>query len=156
LRRLYSLFVNYDSATARVLASNRPDPSSTYLNEKLQKALLMETYLSHTHDSPSFKTLLKSQPPKYPADKPAIILSSDLMMKEDSSWAEGQRSLAEEVTSEVGRRRWEIIKKTDHDLCYVGGGPGGNGRGRRQCTRGECQGREGWRLASRRGGAGTE
>jgi len=135
LRRLYSLFVNYDSATARVLASTRPKPSSTYLNEKLQKALLMETYLSHTHDSPSFKTLSRSRPPRYPADKPAIILSSDLKMKEDTSWAEGQRSLAEEVTSEVGRRRWEVIKKTGHDLCYVAGRPGGNGRGRRECTR---------------------
>lgn len=137
LRRLYSLFANYDSAIARVMASARPHPASTYLSEKLQKALLEETYLSHTHDSPSFRTLLRSQPPRYPADTPAIILSSDEKMQQDTAWAEGQRSLAEEVTSETGRRRWEVIKKTGHDLCAVDGGKKGDGRGRRECTRGE-------------------
>lgn len=134
ITRFYSLFAYYDSATARILASKRPNPSSTYLSEKMQATLLREMYLSHTHDSPSYKTLLSAQPPKYPADKPAIILSSDEMMQRDKAWAEGQRSLAEEITSEEHRISWEIVKgRTGHDICSPYGGK--DGRGRRYCTR---------------------
>lgn len=132
IHRFYSLFAEYDGSTARVMASNRPKPSSTRLSEKLQKSLLQETYLSRTHDSISYQQLTESKR-TYPFNTPAIILSSDAEMKKSNAWAEGQRSLAEEVTSEVGRLRWEVVKKgIGHDLCSP---LEGDARGRRECTR---------------------
>jgi hypothetical protein len=134
LQRFYSLFTQYDPSISRILASKRPHPSSTKLSERMLRTLLAETYQAHTHDSQSYTDLLKAQPPKYPSDTPAIILSSREQMEKEKSWAEGQRSLAEEVTSETGRLDWQIIKgDVGHDLCSPTGGK--DARGRRACSR---------------------
>lgn len=134
LHRFYSLFTMYDPSISRILASKRPPPSTAKLSEKMLRSLLAETYQAHTHDGQSYTDLLKAQPPKYPSDTPAIILSSRQQMEKEKSWAEGQRSLAEEITSETGRVDWQIIKgNAPHDLCSPTGGK--DARGRRACSR---------------------
>jgi pimeloyl-ACP methyl ester carboxylesterase len=134
IKRFYSLFTQYDPSMSRVLASKRPSPSTAELSTPLRSRLTAEVYESHTHHSQSYKALLGAQPPKYPSDKPAIILSSDLQMQRNKAWAEGQRALAEEITSEEGREAWVVIKGgVGHDLCSPTGGK--DGRGRRACSR---------------------
>ena len=134
IRRFYSLFTQYDPSMSRVLASKRPSPSTAELSTPLRSRLTAEVYESHTHHSQSYKALLGAQPPRYPSDKPAIILSSDLQMQRNKAWAEGQRALAEEITSEEGREAWVVIKGgVGHDLCSPTGGK--DGRGRRACSR---------------------
>lgn len=134
IKRFYSLFTQYDPSMSRVLASKRPDPSTAELSTPLRSRLTAEIYESHTHHSRSYKSLLDAQPPTYPSDKPAIILSSDLQMQRNKAWAEGQRALAEEITSEQGREAWVVIKGgVGHDLCSPTGGK--DGRGRRACSR---------------------
>lgn len=134
LHRFYSLFSQYDPSISRILASKRPHPASINLSEKMLQAVLAETYEAHTHDSQSYSDLLKAQPPKYPSDVPAIILSSRAQMEKEKSWAEGQRALAEEITSESGRVDWQVIKgNVGHDICSPTGGK--DARGRRACSR---------------------
>jgi pimeloyl-ACP methyl ester carboxylesterase len=134
IKRFYSLFTQYDPSMSRVLASKRPSPSTAELSTPLRSRLTAEVYESHTHHSQSYKALLGAQPPRYPSDKPAIILSSDLQMQRNKAWAEGQRALAEEITSEEGREAWVVIKGgVGHDLCSPTGGK--DGRGRRACSR---------------------
>ncbi|KAJ9112734.1 hypothetical protein QFC22_006236 [Naganishia vaughanmartiniae] len=134
ITRFYSLFTQYDPSMSRVLASKRPSPSTAQLSTPLRSRLTAEVYESHTHHSASYTALLKAQPPRYPSDKPAIILSSDEQMQRNKAWAEGQRALAEEITSETGREAWVVVKGgVGHDLCSPTGGK--DGRGRRACSR---------------------
>ncbi|KAJ9119370.1 hypothetical protein QFC24_005841 [Naganishia onofrii] len=134
ITRFYSLFTQYDPSMSRVLASKRPSPSTAELSTPLRSRLTAEVYESHTHHSTSYTALLKAQPPRYPSNKPAIILSSDEQMQRNKAWAEGQRALAEEITSEEGREAWVVVKGgVGHDLCSPTGGK--DGRGRRACSR---------------------
>ncbi|KAK6908529.1 hypothetical protein I204_06509 [Kwoniella mangroviensis CBS 8886] len=116
LNRLPSVLLRRSTSLSRILASSRPTPSTVRLNEKLRKSRLQETIGSQSRTSASFRVLLESGY-KYPSTKPAIVLSSDRRMKDDESWAEGQRVLAEEVTSDDGLVDWIKVDKVDHFVC---------------------------------------
>ncbi|OCF62152.1 hypothetical protein L486_01819 [Kwoniella mangroviensis CBS 10435] len=116
LNRLPSVLLRRSTSLSRILASSRPTPSTVRLNEKLRKSRLQETIGSQSRTSASFRVLLESGY-KYPLTKPAIVLSSDRRMKDDESWAEGQRVLAEEVTSDDGLVDWIKVDKVDHFVC---------------------------------------
>ncbi|WRT69643.1 uncharacterized protein IL334_006632 [Kwoniella shivajii] len=120
LNRLPSVLLRRSTSLSRILASSRPTPSTVRLNEKLRKARLQETMGNQSRTSLSFRTLLESGY-KYPSTKPAIILSSKNRMTKDESWSEGQRVLAEEVTSEEGLVDWLQIEDVDHFVCEGSG-----------------------------------
>jgi len=125
IRRLPSVLFRQSSSLSRVLASTYPAPSTAYLNENLLKARLQETFGAHSYSSASFRALLESGS-KYPRDKKAIVISSKGKMEADENWAEGQRGLAEEVTSEEGLVEW-IRVEGGHRVC--------EGEGRSECER---------------------
>ncbi|RXK41819.1 hypothetical protein M231_00818 [Tremella mesenterica] len=91
ITRLPSLLLRRSTSISRILASTYTQTSQ--LNGNLRKALLQETFSSHTHQSASFAALLHSAD-SYPI-RPAVVLSSAERMK-DLKWAEGQEALARE------------------------------------------------------------
>lgn len=114
--RLPSALLRRSDSLSRILASTHPLPSTERLNQNLQKARLQETFGSHSHTSESFQALLGSGH-KYPADVPAIVISSLRRISADEEWAEGQRQLAEEVTSKNGLVDWVKVKGVGHHVC---------------------------------------
>lgn len=42
-------------------------------------------------------------------------------MEKDSGWAEGQKGLAEKVTSEEGLVEWIKVSGVGHDVCHQKG-----------------------------------
>ncbi|KAK8849618.1 hypothetical protein IAR55_004953 [Kwoniella newhampshirensis] len=124
LSRLPSVLLRRSNSLSRILASSHPSPNTVRLNEKLQKARLQETIGSLSRSSASFRALLESGR-KYPAGKKAIVISSKDRMNKDGVWAEGQRVLAEEVTSEEGLLSWAKVEGVGHFVC--------EGQGRRVC-----------------------
>ncbi|WWC95765.1 hypothetical protein V866_002631 [Kwoniella sp. B9012] len=116
LNRLPSVLLRRSTSLSRILASSHPSPSTARLNEKLRKSRLQETIGSQSRTSASFRVLLESGY-KYPSTKPAIVISSEKRMREDENWAEGQRVLAEEVTSDDGLVDWIKVDKVDHFVC---------------------------------------
>ncbi|WVW86983.1 hypothetical protein I302_109039 [Kwoniella bestiolae CBS 10118] len=122
LNRLPSVLLRKSTSLSRILASSHPSPSSVRLSEKLRKSRLQETIGSQSRTSASFRVLLESGY-KYPSSRPAIVLSSEKRMKDDESWAEGQRVLAEEVTSDEGLVEWLQVRGVGHFVCE------GDGRG---------------------------
>lgn len=54
---------------------------------------------------------------QYPASKPAIVISSLDRMNRSETWEEGQRGLAEEVTSEEGLVDWIKVPGVGHWVC---------------------------------------
>jgi hypothetical protein len=120
LRRFPSVLFRRSSSLSRILASSEPKPSTVYLNENLRKSRLQETFGSHSHTSASFRALLQSGR-DYPASKPAIVISSKDRMDKDANWAEGQRGLAKEVTSEEGLVEWVKVHDVGHGVCAKAG-----------------------------------
>jgi hypothetical protein len=64
---------------------------------------------------------------RYPKDARAIVLSSNRTMSADADWAEGQRGLAEEVTSDEGLVDWIKVDGVGHRVC--------EGHGKKVCER---------------------
>jgi hypothetical protein len=120
LVRFPSLLLRRSTSLSRVLASSYPKPSTTYLNENIQKARLQETFGAHSHTSASFRSLLYSGK-TYPSTKPAIIISSKDRLDNLEGWDEGQRGLAEEVTSSEGLISWEKVETGGHHVCEAEG-----------------------------------
>lgn len=120
LVRFPSLLLRRSTSLSRVLASSYPKPSTTYLNENIQKARLQETFGAHSHTSASFRALLYSGK-NYPSTKPAIVVSSRDRMDKVEGWEEGQRGLAEEVTSTEGLISWEKVENEGHHVCEATG-----------------------------------
>ncbi|ORX37835.1 hypothetical protein BD324DRAFT_623489 [Kockovaella imperatae] len=124
--RFPSILLRRSTSLSRVLASTYPEPNTAYLSESLQKARLQETFASHTHTSSSFIALLEAGD-SYPSKRPAIVISSEDRIKADSNWAEGQRSLAEDVTDVSALVSWEKVKGVGHRVC--------EGQGRKTCEK---------------------
>ncbi|WVR08105.1 hypothetical protein IAU60_005151 [Kwoniella sp. DSM 27419] len=116
LNRLPSVLLRRSTSLSRILASSYPPPSTARLSEKLRKARLQETMGSQSRTSTSFRVLLESGY-KFPGKRPAIVLSSKSRMDADEKWAEGQRVLAHEVTSEEGLVEWTPVEKVGHYVC---------------------------------------
>jgi hypothetical protein len=116
ITRFPTLIFRRSSSLSRILASSNPPPSTVHLNENLRKSRLQETFGSHSHTSPSFRALLESGK-KYPARKPAIVISSKDRMKKDKGWAEGQRGLAKEVTGDEGLVEWIKVSGVRRGVC---------------------------------------
>ena len=116
LTRFPSLLLRRSNSLSRILASTDPAPNTAYLSETLQKARLQESFNSHSHTSLSFRSLLKSGK-QYPATKPAIVISSLDRMSKSENWEEGQRGLAEEVTSDEGLVDWIKVPGVGHWVC---------------------------------------
>ena len=112
LVRLPSVLFKQSSSLSRILASRYT--RTTHLNENLRKALLQETFSSHTHQSASFAALVKSGE-TYPI-RPSVVLSSAERMEQDENWAEGQRVLAEDV-SQSGLIKWAKVPNVGHYVC---------------------------------------
>ncbi|WVQ96013.1 hypothetical protein IAU59_003113 [Kwoniella sp. CBS 9459] len=124
LNRLPSVLLRRSTSLSRILASSYPLPSTARLSEKLRKARLQETMGSQSRTSTSFRALLESGH-AYPASKPAIVISSKKRVESDEKWAEGQRVLAQEVTSEEGLVGWKQVEEVGHYVC--------EGHGKRVC-----------------------
>ena len=63
----------------------------------------------------------------YPAHAPAIVISSQDRIDKVTGWEEGQRGLAEEVTSDEGLVDWIKVKGQGHWVC--------EGEGRHVCEK---------------------
>jgi hypothetical protein len=61
----------------------------------------------------------------YPRDKKAVVISSWGRINGTEGWEDGQRALAEEVTSEEALVRWIKVDTGSHWVC--------EGRGRGVC-----------------------
>lgn len=116
LTRFPTLLLRRSNSLSRILASTYPAPSTAHLSETLQKARLQESFNAHSHTSSSFRTLLRSGK-EYPASKPAIVISSLDRMNKVDGWEEGQRGLAEEVTSDEGLVEWIKVPDVGHWVC---------------------------------------
>jgi hypothetical protein len=124
VRRFPSLLLRRSTSLSRILGSTHPSPSTAHLSETMQKARLQESFNSHSHTSTSFRSLLKSGR-EYPANKPAIVITSQHRIDTVDGWEEGQRGLAEEVTSEEALVDWIKVQGVGHWVC--------EGEGRRVC-----------------------
>ena len=116
VRRFPSLLLRRSTSLSRILGSTYPAPSTAHLSENMQKARLQESFNSHSHTSNSFRSLLKSGK-MYPSHAPAIVISSQDRIDTVTGWEEGQRGLAEEVTSEEGLVDWIKVKGQGHWVC---------------------------------------
>lgn len=116
VRRFPSLLLRRSTSLSRILGSTHPLPKTSHLSENMQKARLQESFNSHSHTSTSFSSLLKSGK-LYPAHAPAIVISSQDRIDNVTGWEEGQRGLAEEVTSEEGLVDWIKVQGVGHWVC---------------------------------------
>ncbi|WWC92749.1 uncharacterized protein L201_007708 [Kwoniella dendrophila CBS 6074] len=116
LNRFTSILLRKSTSLSRIIASSYPLPSTSRLNENLRKSRLQELIGSQSKSSKSFRELLESSY-KFPSTKPTIILSSEDRMNNNENWKQGQRILAEEITSEEGLLDWIKIKNSNHFVC---------------------------------------
>ncbi|KAL7425069.1 hypothetical protein Q5752_000757 [Cryptotrichosporon argae] len=113
--RLPSALLRRSSSRARQLASAHPAPSSAHLAEHLLRARLQESLDAHAIDSPSSRALRDSSS-HFPRNRPAIVLSSRRRVEADDNWADGQRVLANQVTTK-GLVEWTLVDDVGHFVC---------------------------------------